>query len=146
MTEPKIHVAELVLTDGTRKEYHYIDKADYDALAAELSAVKADRDNVCIDHRRLTCQLTNARQNAAEWRSGTVEIEARVAALEAALRGLYDDNVDYLRLNNLGGYDNHWLKAARTALGITAETPVEALDYPVGEGPITVTPMPRKPE
>jgi hypothetical protein len=47
--------------------------------------------------------------------------DARVVNLEAALRGLYDDNVLYLRLNNLGGFDNHLLTAARAALGITVE-------------------------
>jgi hypothetical protein len=41
---------------------------------------------------------------------------ARNAELEAALRGLYEDQVDYLRLNHLGGMDNHWMKAARQAL------------------------------
>lgn len=41
-------------------------------------------------------------------------------AVAAVLLGLYEDNVDYLRLNNLGGYDNHWLKAAREVLGMTA--------------------------
>jgi hypothetical protein len=43
---------------------------------------------------------------------------ARNAELEAALRGLYGDQVDYLRLNHLGGMDNHWMKAARQALRI----------------------------
>jgi hypothetical protein len=52
-------------------------------------------------------------------------LAAKVATLEGALRGLYKDNVDYLRLNQLGGYDNHWLKAAREALGIPAETRVD---------------------
>lgn len=37
----------------------------------------------------------------------------------AALRGLYEDNVDYLRLNYLGGFHNHWLTAARKALRIS---------------------------
>lgn len=35
-----------------------------------------------------------------------------------ALKGLHDDNADYLRLNNLGGYDNHWMVAARAALSL----------------------------
>lgn len=41
---------------------------------------------------------------------------ARVDELAEALRGLHDDNVDYLRLNHLGGYNNHWMKASRAAL------------------------------
>ena len=50
---------------------------------------------------------------------------ARVDELAEALRGLHDDNVDYLRLNHLGGYDNHWLKAAREALARLESPAVE---------------------
>jgi hypothetical protein len=38
--------------------------------------------------------------------------------LEVALRGLYWDQVDYLTLNKLGGMNNHWMRAAREALGM----------------------------
>jgi hypothetical protein len=41
--------------------------------------------------------------------------------LEFALRGLYWDRVDYLTLNHLGGMDNHWMRAARDALGINPD-------------------------
>ena len=54
------------------------------------------------------------------WHSRREKAEARIAELEFALKGLHDDNADYLRLNNLGGYDNHWMLAARKALGIAA--------------------------
>jgi hypothetical protein len=54
---------------------------------------------------------------------------ARVDELAEALRGLHDDNVDYLRLNHLGGYDNHWLKAAREALA-RLESPSGVLKVP----------------
>ena len=47
------------------------------------------------------------------------ELNAENQRLRAALRGLHDDTADYIRLNNLGGYDNHWMKAAREALGGT---------------------------
>jgi hypothetical protein len=46
----------------------------------------------------------------------------RIEQLEAALNGLYEDQVDYLTLNHLGGMDNHWMKAARAALGSSVET------------------------
>ena len=36
--------------------------------------------------------------------------------LREALQGLYDDQVDYLALNHLGGMDNHWMVRARAAL------------------------------
>lgn len=42
----------------------------------------------------------------------------RTAKLEFALRGLYWDQVDYLMLNKLGGMQNHWMRAAREALGM----------------------------
>lgn len=44
--------------------------------------------------------------------------DAREKELENALRGLYWDNVDYLTLNKLGGMNNHWMRAAREALGM----------------------------
>jgi len=36
--------------------------------------------------------------------------------LRQALQGLYDDQVDYLAINHLGGMDNHWMVRARAAL------------------------------
>lgn len=42
--------------------------------------------------------------------------------LRTALRGLHDDVADYQRINNLGGYDNHWMVAAREALGEKEES------------------------
>lgn len=50
--------------------------------------------------------------------SNAQSTDDRVAALETALRGLYWDNVDYLTLNKLGGMNNHWMRAAREALGM----------------------------
>ncbi len=65
--------------------------------------------------------------NAMRWRCDNQRRElkrlnAKVVQLEFALKGLHDDQVDYLTLNNLGGINNHWLKAAREALSITLET------------------------
>lgn len=45
-----------------------------------------------------------------------VEVLELARQLHFALRGLYEDQVDYLKLNNLGGMDNHWMRAARIAL------------------------------
>jgi hypothetical protein len=44
------------------------------------------------------------------------KLQAQRDKLVAALQGLHDDNADYLRLNNLGGYDNHWMQTARATL------------------------------
>lgn len=46
----------------------------------------------------------------------TVDWKEVARNLEFALRGLYDDQVDYLVTNNLGGLDNHWMRATRIAL------------------------------
>jgi hypothetical protein len=86
-------------------------------LIQEVINVRAERD-------ALAAKVDEAQAAAVTLSVKLGTAEDRVRELEAALRGLYDDNVDYLRLNNLGGYDNHWLVAARKALGITAETTV----------------------
>lgn len=44
------------------------------------------------------------------------ELRTRIAELEAALQGLHDDCAEYGRVNNIGGFNNHWMKAARAAL------------------------------
>jgi hypothetical protein len=57
-----------------------------------------------------------------------LDADARLIAaapdLLAALQGLHDDVADYIKLNNLGGYDNHWMLAARAAIATaTGGTP-----------------------
>lgn len=44
------------------------------------------------------------------------ELEVLVGKLVEAVRGLHDDNMDYLTKNHLGGENNHWMKAGREAL------------------------------
>ena len=51
------------------------------------------------------------------------EARAEVERLRGALRGLHDDIVEYQRINHLGGYDNHWMLAAREALAATEAKP-----------------------
>lgn len=57
--------------------------------------------------------------NSADKSSETTK--SRAEKLEFALRGLYLDNVDYLTLNKLGGMNNHWMRAAREALGMDVD-------------------------
>jgi hypothetical protein len=52
-----------------------------------------------------------------------MELRAEVERLRSALRGLHDDIVEYQRINHLGGYDNHWMRAAREALAATEAKP-----------------------
>jgi hypothetical protein len=51
------------------------------------------------------------------------EARAEVERMRGALRGLHDDIVEYQRINHLGGYDNHWMLAARAALAATETQP-----------------------
>lgn len=43
-------------------------------------------------------------------------LKLRAERLRVALQGLYDDVDDYQRINNLSGYNNHWMVIARKAL------------------------------
>jgi len=51
------------------------------------------------------------------------KLKAERDALREALQGLYDDTMDYIRLNDLGGENNHWLVVARAALAQIKEHP-----------------------
>jgi len=52
---------------------------------------------------------------AAE-KAANARLLAAAPDLLAALRMLHDDVAEYARLNNLGGFDNHAMAAARAAL------------------------------
>lgn len=39
-----------------------------------------------------------------------------VAMQHEALKGLHSDNAEYGAINNIAGFDNHWMKRARVAL------------------------------
>lgn len=64
--------------------------------------------------------LANALQERTDRQLLKAEEMARQLAF--ALKGLYEDQVDYLKLNNLGGMNNHWMRAARIALADYART------------------------
>lgn len=43
-------------------------------------------------------------------------LEAENVKLRECLRGMHDDNMDYLTRNKLGGENNHWMRQARALL------------------------------
>jgi hypothetical protein len=63
-------------------------------------------------HAERPLEVRSAHETSDVWRL------SRESKLEFALRGLYWDQVDYLTLNKLGGMNNHWMRAAREALGM----------------------------
>ena len=60
-------------------------------------------------------------ESAKEGMAYITALEQERDRLREALQGLHDDDADYLRLNHLGGYDNHWMVAARAALAATGD-------------------------
>jgi hypothetical protein len=52
--------------------------------------------------------------NAAQW--ANARLIAAAPQMLFALQGLHDDIAEYSRINHLGGFDNHWMKAARAAI------------------------------
>ncbi len=79
------------------------------------------------------------RANAAE--TALSASQAENVRLRAALKGLHDDNMDYLTLNNLGGADNHWMKAARAALIAQESVATQESVRTTGEGSANTRPV-----
>lgn len=50
----------------------------------------------------------------------------RRRGLEVALRLLYDETTDYIKLNHLSGMDNHCMQLARAALAQSKQPGAEA--------------------
>ena len=100
------------------------------ALERELATAKRERDgaraiandrDAMVDHRDRA--LTAIYQRVDVITQERDEARAEVERLRSALRGLHDDIVEYQRINHLGGYDNHWMLAARAALAATETQP-----------------------
>lgn len=66
---------------------------------------------------RIICDLDTCwdEEGNAEQRANAKLIIAAPELLDV-LVGLYNDQVDYLTINQLGGMDNHWMKAARAVI------------------------------
>ena len=56
------------------------------------------------------------RENNAQLIPVLANSAPELIALVKAARMLYDDTMDYIRINNLGGENNHSIKAVREAL------------------------------
>ncbi len=60
---------------------------------------------------RVTC-----RQGWLMEQHANAELVMAAPDLLGALKGLHDDIAEYARINQLGGWDNHWMRAARAAI------------------------------
>ena len=133
--------ARLAAELAQQKEAHRLTWVAFDALQAELAEAKTVLSMAEIENRTLRAMIEDLRSALALERSARPALEevsterdalqAQVAGLREALQGLHDDVADYARINNLGGFDNHWMKAARAALAgptRTADQPSVALD------------------
>lgn len=80
------------------------------SAADAVLMVRLQQHTVTQNGKQIRCALTEQAATRIE------ELAREVGRLRWALQGLHDDNIDYLTRNNLGGYDNHWMKAARAAL------------------------------
>ena len=73
-------------------------------------------DDLCEDLARKDADLHSQGRTLLDVQAQLAAAQAENERLRFALQGLHDDNADYLRINNLGGYDNHWMVIARAAL------------------------------
>ena len=105
---------------------HQGNHSHYDESNCELCRAQRERDgaraiandrDAMVDHRDRA--LTAMYQRVDVITQERDKARAEVERLRSALRGLHDDIVEYQRINHLGGYDNHWMLAARAALATT---------------------------
>jgi hypothetical protein len=81
MSDVKVEVAEFTDKTGKVTEYHYISKADYDALVAELAGLRREHQRVWDEKKALESQL-RAIDIACQ------SVSAENEALKAALRSI----------------------------------------------------------
>ena len=119
--------AEVYTADGygLNVDAHFARRLERELTTAtrerdEARAIANDRDAM-VDHRDRA--LTGMYQLADVIIQERDEAIAEVERLRSALRGLHDDIVEYQRINHLGGYDNHWMLAARAALAAAEPKP-----------------------
>jgi hypothetical protein len=103
------------------------------SIADDIRAAAFSCDPAPIEDIICTVLMTDAEVSLANWNGEQYRTFMLIVAesfddrerrehLEAALRGLHDDIAEYQRINNLGGFDNHWMRAARAALSKAGST------------------------
>jgi hypothetical protein len=104
--------------DQSFETYADIYKRERDAALARIDTIEFELKKINGDYGELLYTSTKTQADRiAQLEAELAEAQTlRVRELEAALRGLYNDQADYLTINKLGGMDNHWMKAARAAL------------------------------
>jgi len=69
--------------------------------------------NIVIESQSGNVALCNLARNS----DADARLIAAAPELLEALNGLYEDQLDYIRINNLSGAENnHWMKAAKAAI------------------------------
>ncbi len=109
-----------------------------DAIRSLPDETKKERQLSATDRLHNLCDALSEQANESpfsreEWERvdrDTAEKNRRIEHLEFVLRGFYWDQVDYIKRNNLGGMNNHWMRATRVALCIHPDdpSPVETSD------------------
>ena len=62
------------------------------------------------------CDVQMIGPTQGEVGAANASLIAAAPELLEALKGLHDDVMDYIKLNGLGGEDNHWLVIARAVI------------------------------
>jgi hypothetical protein len=97
MSDVKVEVAEFTDKTGKVTEYHYVSRADYDALVAELAGLRREHQRVWDEKKALESQLRAidiaCQSVSAENEALKAELSAQNSAL-AQCRGLLRQQVE----------------------------------------------------
>lgn len=104
-------------TPGPWISGEYDDTCGYDCMTGGISIGPRGNGPVHLDGANYGQERCKAiKPEALERMEADARLIAAAPDLLEALSGLHADVMDYIRLNNLGGENNHWLVIARAAI------------------------------